>query len=624
MMMQSKMLLLSIGLALCANADTSRNRGRRRLPKLGLAYPGDNISPTQVHREYRRRLVSVQERIRAIERQTNSCGPKPRTGTKRRRRPGNSKKVGARAPDLEQKHDDCKQQSIKKISKKHLKKHAQNLRWVLGRQRNDIRLPQKWNEKLFSEGMELGQGGFGKVSKFTCKGIDQSTANQAKVKSPSYKFHPTKNSEQKENDEIELKAGASVTVLQFKGDGGAKVKTEGGVIHDVTAEDWKEHFESLSANLSEETLAVKVIKKGVQRSRRRSFYLKEKAAVRLHQSLPHSPYFTRIRRSYNDKDGNLCVVSELRHGDLWTHMWEPEKSWPPLRTMLERSSYDEESLKGYGMCIIRAIQIMHYMNIAHCDLKDENLLMNTKTRYGEVTDFGWSCVLDEEATITGARGTPDYYTPEMAKYMLNIDEEPYGREADYWMLGVILYKILSNGWTPFRDKADRSENNTEIYHSILNDSINRERLLCSEAGKDFVAKLLTKNRQARLDFIKDMRNHPWIANADWDLLDSGRFMELPAGWKQQTRGGRVSYINEAKQSLQFRRPRITLTRAQRTEIQKARMAMLANLPFWTGNPLDRKTWKINNRVRTRKPTRAQIAKDVKKWTNVGGEWIQAS
>ena len=53
-------------------------------------------------------------------------------------------------------------------------------------------------------------------------------------------------------------------------------------------------------------------------------------------------------------------------------------------------------------------------------------------------DFGISKVLDGTAALaTTAVGTPYYLAPEV------INGDPYGRKADVWALGVLLYELAT-------------------------------------------------------------------------------------------------------------------------------------------------------------------------------------
>ena len=59
----------------------------------------------------------------------------------------------------------------------------------------------------------------------------------------------------------------------------------------------------------------------------------------------------------------------------------------------------------------------------------------------KITDFGLARFLDGDFANT-ACGTPGYVAPEI------ISGKGYGKEVDYWSIGVIIY-ILLCGFPPF-------------------------------------------------------------------------------------------------------------------------------------------------------------------------------
>lgn len=96
--------------------------------------------------------------------------------------------------------------------------------------------------------------------------------------------------------------------------------------------------------------------------------------------------------------------------------------------------------------ILTTVDYLHTINIAHCDLKFENILYDEDTGELKLIDFGFSIDDPENNPPTFLCGTPSYMAPEeiMKK---NIDVF----KADIWSLGVILFK-MATGLFPFRGK----------------------------------------------------------------------------------------------------------------------------------------------------------------------------
>jgi MAP/microtubule affinity-regulating kinase len=81
---------------------------------------------------------------------------------------------------------------------------------------------------------------------------------------------------------------------------------------------------------------------------------------------------------------------------------------------------------------------MHQFNIAHRDLKLDNILIDNENNI-KIIDFGFatSCRPNERLTINC--GTPHYMDPDLAKRANYL-----GQAADVWALGVILFILLTN------------------------------------------------------------------------------------------------------------------------------------------------------------------------------------
>lgn len=153
--------------------------------------------------------------------------------------------------------------------------------------------------------------------------------------------------------------------------------------------------------------------------------------------------------------------------------------------------------------MIDAIQYCHDQDIIHRDLKPENLLLLEKdisTANLKVADFGLARLLEDDAVAKTTCGTPGYVAPEI------LQQKAYGRECDYWSIGVITYVMLS-GTPPFYE-----EEPFKLFEQIKNCQYEFDDETWSSVSaeaKDFITKILVADPKARLT-CKQMLDHPWM------------------------------------------------------------------------------------------------------------------
>ena len=114
-------------------------------------------------------------------------------------------------------------------------------------------------------------------------------------------------------------------------------------------------------------------------------------------------------------------------------------------SILKKETYSEKEASDTLRPIIDAINYCHSHNIIHRDIKPENLLYSSKdlkARTIKVSDFGLARFISMETLASTTCGTPGYVAPEILR------QEHYGKECDYWSIGVVLY-ILLCGFPPF-------------------------------------------------------------------------------------------------------------------------------------------------------------------------------
>ncbi|XP_021351235.1 serine/threonine-protein kinase HT1-like [Mizuhopecten yessoensis] len=99
--------------------------------------------------------------------------------------------------------------------------------------------------------------------------------------------------------------------------------------------------------------------------------------------------------------------------------------------------------------ISRGLAYLHEKNIAHCDIKSQNVLMDSREGgyVAKITDFGLSMMRNSSDTSSTAHdqvrniGTPRYSAPEVLRGEL-LDRAAMMR-ADVYSLGLVVFEIIS-------------------------------------------------------------------------------------------------------------------------------------------------------------------------------------
>ena len=148
-------------------------------------------------------------------------------------------------------------------------------------------------------------------------------------------------------------------------------------------------------------------------------------------------------------DKQILILQELVIGISLREYYNNE-----IRNQKGISEHKSNIFKKIFKQIFEAMNYIHKRNIAHRDIKLENILM-TKNYEIKIIDFGFGMYNPENKLQNFFCGTPNYMPPEIAF------KKPYnGEKADLWSLGVLVYKIFCADF-PFKGKNEK-----ELYKSI--------------------------------------------------------------------------------------------------------------------------------------------------------------
>lgn len=151
--------------------------------------------------------------------------------------------------------------------------------------------------------------------------------------------------------------------------------------------------------------------------------------------------------------------------------------------------------------IISAIEYMHRKIIVHRDLKDNNILSDSKMNI-KIADFGLSDEVPPGYKLQIYGGSLYYIAPEIFK------GEKYGLEIDVWSLGIILYIMVTNRF-PFD-----GETREELIGKILHCNYKIPRFLSTRC-KRLLKKMLVLNPSERPS-LKRIMEYKWIQTAGGD------------------------------------------------------------------------------------------------------------
>nr|XP_008762797.1 rho-associated protein kinase 2 isoform X2 [Rattus norvegicus] len=247
---------------------------------------------------------------------------------------------------------------------------------------------------------------------------------------------------------------------------------------------------------SQKVYAMKLLSKFEMIKRSDSAFFWEERDI---MAFANSPWVVQLFCAFQDDRYLYMVMEYMPGGDLVNLM----------------SNYDvpEKWAKFYTAEVVLALDAIHSMGLIHRDVKPDNMLLD-KHGHLKLADFGTCMKMDETGMVhcDTAVGTPDYISPEVLKSQGG--DGYYGRECDWWSVGVFLFEMLV-GDTPFY-----ADSLVGTYSKIMD----HKNSLCfpedteiSKHAKNLICAFLT-DREVRLgrNGVEEIKQHPFFKNDQWN------------------------------------------------------------------------------------------------------------
>uniref|UniRef100_A0A8C1T8L8 Rho-associated protein kinase n=2 Tax=Cyprinus carpio TaxID=7962 RepID=A0A8C1T8L8_CYPCA len=246
---------------------------------------------------------------------------------------------------------------------------------------------------------------------------------------------------------------------------------------------------------SQKVYAMKVLSKFEMIKRSDSAFFWEERDI---MAFADSPWVVQLCCAFQDDRSLYMVMEYMPGGDL----------------VNLTSTYDvpEKWAKFYTAEVVLALDAIHSMGFIHRDVKPDNMLLDC---YGhlKLADFGTCMKMDGTGMVhcDTAVGTPDYISPEVLKSQGG--DGYYGRECDWWSVGVFIYEMLV-GDTPFY-----ADSLVGTYSKIMDhkNSLNfPDDVEISQEAKNIICAFLI-DREVRLgrNGIEEIKRHPFFKNDQW-------------------------------------------------------------------------------------------------------------
>ncbi|XP_065836244.1 serine/threonine-protein kinase ULK3-like isoform X2 [Oscarella lobularis] len=165
-----------------------------------------------------------------------------------------------------------------------------------------------------------------------------------------------------------------------------------------------------------------------------------------------------------------------------------------------RKTLPEKVARKFVRQLASALNFLREQNIAHMDLKPQNLLLSSKIKpVLKLADFGFAQYMKSDSDTTELRGSPLYMAPEMFL------SDHYDSSVDLWSVGVILYEAVY-GVAPYA-----SETYAELVEKIQDESaiVLPNSVGVSSSCRNLLSGLLERDPSKRIAFA-DFFAHPFI------------------------------------------------------------------------------------------------------------------
>ena len=232
--------------------------------------------------------------------------------------------------------------------------------------------------------------------------------------------------------------------------------------------------------------------------------------IKTYKALPcEHPNVLSLYQIINDKekDKTYLIMELAEKGSIVT--MDEKTGVFTLNKNYNNDKYDEKLMKSWIKDIASGIKFLHDNNIAHCDIKSDNIVLDKDGRC-KLADLGNSLRINEgdNDNFLRTQGNIYFFPPELVDEKEKDKKIIDYRKVDIWTLGVSIYTCIYKS-LPFVPEV--RDNIVELFKTIdkADFDYNKNGITISDEMKTLLKHILEKDPEKRFS-ANDILNYPWL------------------------------------------------------------------------------------------------------------------